>query len=162
MLDIRIKTVDYSDIARWVSLSKEYDGYIKEIVSDLTEWYEGDGSSSVSFDDYMGSKISKGEAFMAIGADDDCRGIIAVSIANNRITFFGVSHKYDFYEVGDFLLAYALSKLNINANITTNIVKSNAEPFQKERSLFNKYDFTYSHDGLENGVPVCCMERRNY
>ena len=97
---------------------------------------------------------------MAIGEDDECRGIIAISIANNRITFFGISHEYDFYEVGDFLLAFALSKLNTEANITTSIVKSNAEPFQKEYALFSKYNFTFLYDDLENGVPVSCMERR--
>lgn len=97
---------------------------------------------------------------MAIGEDEACCGIIAISIANNRITFLGMSHEYDFYEVGDFLVAYALSKLNIKANITTNIVKSNAEPFQKEHAVFSKYNFTFSHDDLENGVPVSCMERR--
>lgn len=157
---MKIKTVDYSDIPHWVSLSKEYDVYIQEIVPNLTEWYEGNGTSSISFEDYMDSKISKGEAFMALGEDNSCRGIVAVSIANNRITFFGISHKYDFYEVGDFLLTHALSKLDISANITTNIVKSNAEPFQKEHALFNKYNFAYLYDGLENGVPVSCMERR--
>ena len=157
---MRIKVMDNSDIPAWVELSKEYDTYILEIVPNLTEWYEGNGELSISFDKYMDSKIIKSEAFMAIGGDGSCCGIIAVSVANNRITFFGVSHKCEFMEVGDLLLKYALSKLSVDLSITTNIVKSDAEPFQKEHALFDKYGFTFSHYGLENGVPVSCMEKK--
>ena len=157
---MRIKTVDYSEIPQWVELSKEYDCYILDIVPNLIEWYEGNGDTSVSFDKYMDSKISKDEAFMAISEDSDCCGIIAISIANNRISFFGVSLKFNFMEVGILLLEHALSKLDVRLKITTNIVKSDAEPFKKEYELFSKYGFTFSHDDLENGVPVSCMERK--
>ena len=157
---MRIKTVDYSDIPQWVELSKEYDCYILDIVPNLAEWYGGNGDTSISFDKYMDSKINKGEAFMAVSEDGDCCGIIAISIANNRITFFGVSHKYNFFEIGTLLLEYALTKLNDRSNITKNIVRSNAEPFKKEHELFSKYGFSFSHDDLENGVPVNCMERK--
>ena len=159
---MKIKIVDYSDIPHWVELSKEYDRYILELVPNLTEWYEGNGDTSISFVKYIDSKISKGEAFMAIDDNDECRGIVAISIANNRITFLGVSLKFDFMDVGVFLLEHALSQLDIRSDITTNIVKSNAESFQKEHELFCKYGFIFSHDGLENGVPVSCMVRRMY
>ena len=71
-----------------------------------------------------------------------------------------LNSNYDFGDVGDSLLAYALSKLNTKARITTNIVKSHAEPFQKEHEIFNKYNFAFSHHDLEHGVPVSCMERK--
>ena len=157
---MRIKTIDNSDIPVWVELSREYDRYILEIVPSLTEWYEGNGELSVSFDKYMESKIIKNEAFMVIGDDGGCCGIIAISVANSRITFFAISHKCDFMDAGDILLNHALSKMSVRSSITTNIVKSDAEPFQKQHALFKKYGFTFSHYGLENGVPVSCMERK--
>ena len=162
MFAMRIRTVNYSDISSWIALSEEYDCYILEVVPNLTEWYEGNGNASISFDHYMKSKISKSEAFMATDNENNCYGIVAISYANNRITFFWVSllHGYDFYEVGDFLLAHALSELDTNANITTNILKSCAKPFQKEHEVFSKHHFTFSHDDLENGVPVSCMVRK--
>ena len=159
---VKIKIVSYSDISSWVALSREYDRYILEVVPDLTEWYEGNGDSTISFDDYMESKISKNEVFMATDDESNCCGVIAISKANNRITFFGVSlsHGCNFYEVSDFLLVHALSELNTNAIITTNIVKSCAEPFRKEHEVLSKHNFTFSHDDLENGVPVSCMARK--
>jgi len=155
---LKIKKVCLSDIPNWVLLSNEYDKYVKETVSDLTEWYEG-SNTALSFDNYMKSKISKNEAFMAIDEKNECCGIIAISKKNNNITFFGVSHKHDFYSTGEYLLDYALSQLNQNISIKINELKSNAEQIQKTYALLNKYKFVYLCDVLENGVVVNCMER---
>jgi hypothetical protein len=100
---MEIKKICLADIPTWILLSKEYDGYVKGIVPDLTEWYGG-GETSISFDEYMKAKISKNEAFMATDESGACCGIVAISKNNNNITFFGISHKYDFYQIGDFLL----------------------------------------------------------
>ena len=156
---MKIKMMCLSDIPAWVLLSKEYDRYVQEIVSDLTEWYEGN-ESSLPFDKYMESKINKSEAQMVINENGDCCGAIAVSKASNNITFFAISHMLDFEQTGNLLLDCALSTLNSKANIKTNLIKSNAEHIQKQLALLNKYGFVYSHDDLENGVPVSCLEKR--
>ena len=88
---MKIRLVNHNDIPKWWALSREYDCYVKEIVSDLTEWYDGNDTSP-AFDAYIQSKIKKSEAFIAVDALDNCLGIIAVSVNNNRITFFGISH----------------------------------------------------------------------
>ena len=85
-LIVRIKSVGLSDIFVWTALSNEYDIYVKEIVSDITEWYEGN-ETSTSFNDYMKAKIHQNEAFMATGANGTCCGIVAISKTNNRITY---------------------------------------------------------------------------
>jgi hypothetical protein len=156
---MEIKTICLSDIPAWIALSKEYDKYVKEIVPDLIEWYEGN-ETSLSYEKYMQAKISKNEAFMATDESGACCGIIAISRNNNNITFFGISHKSDFYQIGNLLLDHALPMLNTKAIIKTNIIKSNAGQIQKQHTLLSKYGFVFSHDDLENGVPVSCMERR--
>jgi hypothetical protein len=156
---MKIKIVNNSDIPSWIFLSKEYDKYVKEIVPDLTEWYEGNGTTSFSFDEYMRRKIDKNEAFMAINENDNCCGIIAISKTNNNITFFAISHKYDFITTGKLLFDYALSQLDANKNIKINEIKSDSEQMQKQYKLLSEYGFTYSHDDLENGVPVICMTK---
>ena len=155
---MRIKTMCLSDIPNWVLLSREHDSYVKELVPDLTEWYEGN-ETSMSYDDYMKAKISKNEAFMATGGSGACCGIAAISKNNNNITFFGVSHKCDFFEIGNLLLNHALPMLNPKSNIKTNIIRSTAEQIQKQYTLFNRHGFVFSHDDLENGVPVSCLVR---
>ena len=154
-----IKNVCFSDISDWILLSKEYDKYVQETVSNLTEWYNG-SDASISFDNYMKSKIRQNEAFMAANENGICCGIIAISKRSNNITFFGVSHKYDLYSTGELLLDYALSQLNTNISIRINEIKSNAEQIQKVYTILNKFDFVYLCDELENGVPVNCMERK--
>jgi hypothetical protein len=156
---LRIRNVSVDDIPVWITLSKEYDNYVKEVVSDLTEWYEGNGTSSLSFDDYMKSKINKNEAFMAVDEYEKCCGIIAISQKTNNITFFGVFHEYDVLAAGAFLLQHAFSKLDTNKSILLNELKSNAEQIQKIYALLAKFNFVYKEDVLENGVPVNCMER---
>ena len=156
---LKIRDVCFSDVPTWILLSKEYDCYVLEIVPDLIEWYEGN-ETSISYDKYMQAKINQKEAFMAVDEGDNCCGIIAFSKSNNNITFFAISHKCDFYIVGNLLLEHALSVLNTDTSIKTNIIKSNSDQIQKEHLLFNKHGFIYSYDDLENGVPVSCMERR--
>jgi hypothetical protein len=107
----------------------------------------------------MQAKISKHEAFMAIDGSGGCFGIAAISKTNNNITFFGISHNHDFYEVGSLLLDHALSLLNTGETIKTNIIKNNAEQIQKQCTLFEKYGFVFSHDDIENGAPVSCMKK---
>ena len=155
---VEIKIVCLSDIPNWILLSKEYDSYVQEIVPNLTEWYEG-SETSISFDMYMKAKISKNEAFMATDESGAYCGIVAISKNNNNITFFGISHKFDFYEIGGFLLEHVLPLLNTKAIIKTNVIKSNAEQIQKQHVLLSNYGFVFSHDDLENGVPVSCMKR---
>ena len=157
---MKIKILSYSDIPAWILLSKEYDCYVQEIALDLTEWYDGN-ETSLSFDKYMNSKISKNEAFMATDETGACCGITAISKTNNNITFFAISHKNDFYRTGELLLDYALSILDTKTTIKTNIIKSNAEQVQKQHTLFSKYGFIFSRDDLENGVPVICYEKPN-
>jgi len=155
---MKMKNVEPSDIPVWTALSQEYDRYVKELVSDLTEWYEGN-AESISYTDYMNAKIQKNEAFMATDKSSICCGIIAISKTNNRITFFAVSHHCDFTEAGKALLTHALSELRTNRDITVNIIKSDAEQIQKQYTLFRQYDFAFFTDGIENGVPVNCLKR---
>ena len=141
-------------------LSREYDKYILEIVPDLTEWYEGNGDTLISYEKYMDAKISKGEAFMAVTEENDCCGIIAISIKNNRISFFGISEKHNFKKAGEMLLKHALSMFDTESDIISNIIDSNAKPFQMQFELFIKHGFIFSHNGFEHGVPIKCMVRR--
>lgn len=120
---MQIRCVDYSDIPIWQSLSSEFDRYGKELVPDLTEFYE-DNDNSPSFAAYMKSKIDKHEAHMAVDPNDKCLGIVAFSRKNNRITFFGVSHSADFGLVGHTLLKHALESLNTREPIYINEGKS--------------------------------------
>jgi hypothetical protein len=142
----------------WKSISNEYDKYVQEIVSDINEWYGG-SETSLSFQNYMKAKITKGEAFMATDKNNNCCGVVAISKTKNNITFFAISHKYDFLKVGDLLLTQSLSILNKKARIKTNIIKSDAEQIRKQHMLFKKHGFIFSHDDLENGVPVRCLIR---
>ena len=100
---MKIRLVNNTDISKWQELSHEYDCYVRELVPDLSKWYDGNDTSP-AFGDYMNFKIIKQEAFMAVDTFDGCLGIIAISLRNNRITFFGVSHKSDFQSVGPALM----------------------------------------------------------
>jgi len=153
---MQIKNVGFEDTYKWMLLSKEYDEYVRETTSDLTEWYEG-GDTSFSFDEYMERRIRRNEAFMAVDERDECYGIIAISRDNNNITFFGTFHKYDTLSVGDFLIRYALSELDANKSIKINELKSNSRQIQKNYALLDKFGFIYQDEVLENGVPVNCM-----
>lgn len=154
MTDILLKTVGENDIPQWLKLSHEFDVYIKELVGSLSQWYDGN-ENDIAFWDYMNSKIVKKEAIMAVGrVNTDCLGIIAFSRNNNRITFFGVSHKAHFETVSQMLIGYALSQLDANKQISVNIIKSDAEMLRKEREIFYEYGFVNYKSELENGVPV--------
>ena len=87
-------------------------------------------------------------------ANTDCLSIIAFSRNNNRITFFGVSHKAHFESFSKLLIDYALSHLDTNKRITVNVIKSDAEILCKERKVFSNYGFIYSNSEIENGVPI--------
>jgi hypothetical protein len=154
MSDFLLKIVGVNDIPQWLKLSHEFDVYIKELVGSLSQWYNGN-KNDIAFLDYMNAKIAKKEAIMALGrANKDCLGIIAFSKNNNRITFFGVSHKAHFESVSKLLIDYALSHLDTNKQISINIIKSDAEMLYKEREIFSEYGFVYGNSELENGVPV--------
>ena len=155
---MQIKTIGHEDSLTWMSLSKEYDDYVREASPDLTEWYDGNDVSP-SFEDYRKSKISKKEALMAVNDDGDCCGIIAISRNNNNITFFGVFHKYDVMIVGDYLLSHAISELDASKIIKITEIKSQSEQIQKHNALFTKFGFTYQGDVMESGVSVKCMAR---
>ena len=152
MENILIKPVTKDDIGTWWDLSREYDEYIKEMVSDLTHWYEGN-ETDTAFTDYMNAKIEKNEAFMAI-EDKECLGIIAFSKTHNRITFFAVVHNKEFEPVGGILMDHAFDQLNTSFDISINVVKSTAEHVKKEREFVKKRGFEFANEELENGVPV--------
>jgi hypothetical protein len=154
MADLLLKVVEAIDIPQWLMLSHEFDVYIKELVGSLSHWYDGN-ENDIEFSDYMNSKIVKQEAIMVVErANTCCLGIIAFSKNNNRITFFGVSHKADFEPVSMLLINYVLSQLDTNKQITVNVIKSDSEILNKERKIFADYGFIYRNSDLENGVPV--------
>ena len=158
---MQIREVTYDDISKWLSLAHEYDKYVKELVPDLIEWYNG-SQTSISFENYMNAKILQHEAFIVTCKNNqDCFGITAISIKNNRITFFGISHNCDFMKIGEQLLSYSLNLLNSNADIFVNIIKSKEKQIQKQYELFDKFGFLYYSDGLENGVPVNIMIKKS-
>lgn len=152
MGNILIKPVTKGDIGIWMELSREYDEYIKEMVSGLTHWYEGN-ETDMAFTDYMNAKIEKKEAFMAID-DKECLGIIAFSKTYNRITFFAVAHNKEFESVGDILMDHAFKQLDTSLDISINVIKSTAEHVRKEREFVKECGFVFSNEELENGVPV--------
>ena len=150
---MEIKLVNSEDIQKWKNLSFEYDKYVKELVSDLTEWYEG-GENSMSFDEYIERRINQKEAFMAIDNNDNCLGIVAISYKRNYITFFGISENMDIEIIGNKLLHYVFKKLDINKPISINEIKSKSEWILKHNELYNKNGFVLNGDTIENGVPV--------
>ena len=150
---MNIRLVNTADLPQWMALSREYDCYVRELVADLTEWYDGN-ETSPAFGDYMNSKIKKQEALMAVDTSNGCLGIIAISIKNNRITFFAVSHKSDFQSIGSALMKTALEKLDDSKPISINEIVSTSPQIQMFRDLFCDFGFVYSCDSTENGVPV--------
>lgn len=160
MSSIKIRPITIEDIPMWIALSKEHDDYVKELVSDLTQWYEGN-ESDMAFTDYIIAKIQQQEAFMATDNNGKwCFGIVAFSKKYNRITFFGISHNQDFYLVGEALMSYALNQLNSNMEIAINIIQSTAPQIEKEREFIKRYGFVCIGSELENGVPVDKMMKQ--
>lgn len=160
MRNIKIKTITAEDIPRWIDLAKEHDAYVNDLVSDLTQWYEENGSD-IAFADYMKAKIKQNEAFMATDTDNiGCYGVVAFSRKHNRITFFGVAHNQDYYLIGELLMSWALNQLNCNKEITINVIKSTAQQIEKEREFIKKCGFVYISTEWENGVPVDKMMKQ--
>ncbi|ERJ10923.1 GNAT family N-acetyltransferase [Haloplasma contractile] len=152
-----IHKVKKKDKPTWIRLSSEYDDYVRELVPDLTEWYEGN-ETDISYDKYMNAKIEKGEAFMVKDKKTNkCLGIVAFSKKNNRITYLAVSHQADFFPVGELLMKLALSQLSTENEIAINVIKSKAEHIKKEKELITSHGFKSSSCTLENGVPVLKM-----
>lgn len=150
---MKIKLVTNNDIPKWEYLSFEHDKYVKELVSDLSEWYEGN-ENSISFKNYMKSKINKKEAFMAVDDNNDCLGIIAFSYKNNYITFFGINSNSNIEIIGNKLFAHIFTLLDKNKPIYVNLMKSKSNWIKKYRELFINNGFTSFDDTIENGVPV--------
>jgi hypothetical protein len=150
---MQIRSVTESDIPRWSALSAEYDSYVKESVSDLSEWYGGN-ETSPAFDFYMRSKIRQHEAFMAVDSDDKLLGIIAFSRKNNRITFFAVCHSADFAAVGNALFHRTIELLDMSKPVFINEIISSADWMRMHRELYRDYGFAFYSDSIENGVPV--------
>ena len=151
---MQIRILNNEDIPKWWALSREYDKYIEELVSDLKEWYNGNNDTSLSFDAYIETKINKQEVLLAVDEQDDCLGIIAISRANNRISFLGISHNTDFHVVGGGLMKYALKNLDESRLMSINELNSTSPKIQMHRDLLHAFGFEYSSDSLENGVPV--------
>jgi len=152
-IPMQIKLVNNIDIPKWLELSSEYDCYVKESVPNLTEWYEGNGDSP-AFDTYMQSKINQQEAFMAVDSHGGCLGIIAISKKNNRITFFGVTHKANFQMVGHALFSHVFEFLDDSKSIYINEIISSSAWIKQHRELYLSLGFIFSCNSVENGVSV--------
>ena len=150
---MQIRLVTKNDISKWEYLSFEHDKYVKELVSDLSEWYNGN-ENSISFNKFMESKINKNEAFMAVDKNDNCLGLIAFSYKNNNITFFGINNNTNIEFVGNKLLSHILGLLNKNKSIYVNILKCKSNWINSYRELFINNGFILYGDTIENGVPV--------
>ena len=150
---MKIRHVTNNDIKKWEYLSFEHDKYVNDLVSDLSEWYNGN-ENSISFNKFMESKTNKNEAFMAIDENDNCLGIIAFSYKNNNITFFGISSNTNIEIIGNKLLAYILNLLDKNNSIYVNLMKSKSNRINRYKELFINNGFTLYGDTIENGVPV--------
>ena len=150
---MEIRLVNNNDISKWEYLSFEHDKYVKELVSDLSEWYNGN-ENSISFNKFMESKINKNEAFMATDENDNCLGIIAFSYKNNNITFFGISNNTNIEFIGNKLLSHILNLLDKNNSIYVNLIKSKSNWINRYKELFINNGFILYGDTIENGVPV--------
>ena len=155
---MKIRLLTFEDIEKWVELSSEYDCYVKELVPDLTEWYQGN-KNEPSFNFYMESKIKQKEAYMATDDFDHCLGIAAISIKNNRITFFGIKHSADINIVGNLLLKHSISLLDKNREISINAIASQSNWIKKSKEIIMANGFVQNGNSLENGVPVDTFKR---
>lgn len=149
-----ITHLTYEDIKRWKDFSHEIsDEIVEQLIPDKNVFWEG-------FNDYMKAKIRKKEAFMAIDrVSNNCQGIIAFSKRHNRITFFGIKKNVDFNEVGSKLLNVALNQLDTKREVTTIVLKSNAEYILNEKELYSKYGFIQHEETFEAGVPGYIMKK---
>ena len=155
---MQVRSINENDIPKWQALSAEYDCYVKELVADLIEWYDGN-DTSLDFISYMKAKISQGEAFMAVDSGDKCLGVIAFSKKNNRITFFGVAHSSDFQIVGNALFKNVLKQLNNSKSMYINEISSTSEWIQLHKKLYCTWGFCFHGNNIENGVPVKTFEK---
>ena len=152
---MNIRFVTKMDIPKWRKLSNEHDKYVLEIVSDLTEWYEGNGTDiSQSFDFYMESKIKQNEAFISIDENDNCIGIVAFSYKRNYITFFGVSDNSIIKVIGNELLIHVLSLMDKEKPIFVNEINSKSDKIMQYVGLYIENGFKKNGNAIENGVPV--------
>ncbi len=143
-----IRWATKQDISIWKSLSKEYDKYISEISFDLSKWYNG-------FNEYMNRKIDQYEAVIAVDRISGiCKGIIAFSRSNNRITFFAVSSKANYLKTADGLLCVALRQLNSNLDIKINLPDSNNEFLLQDRNFFEINGFNFDKNVIIDGCPM--------
>jgi GNAT superfamily N-acetyltransferase len=137
----------------WLGLAHETDKNVRDIITDIGIFYEG-------FDKYMEAKIIQNEAYMAVDKiSTQCIGIVAFSKKYNRITFLGVSEKYDFDKIGFKLIEYTLPKLDNTKDISTNVFKGNHERLLQVKHLYEKFGFVeYDNTIFEAGVPACMMK----
>ena len=155
---MKVKIITEEDIPKWELLSFEHDIYVKELVSDITEWYEGN-ENSPSYKVYMESKIRQKEAFMVIDIFGNCLGIIAFSKKSNRITFFGISKNGDIKIIGNLLLSHGIKLLDKKRKIGINLMCSKSDWINQYRELYIENGFVQTGDALENGVPVNVFEK---
>lgn len=151
---MNIRPVTMDDWQIWINLAHEGDKIVKDLISDISIFYEG-------FDKYMEVKIKQNEAYMATDeSTGKCMGIVAFSIRYNRITFFAVSEVFDLEKAGSKLIEFALNKLDCTKEISVNILKGNHEALLKEKELFQRFKFIEYDDSIyEAGVPACMMKR---
>lgn len=142
-----------ADMPAWAALSAQYDEFVRALVGDLRQWYEGNDDSP-AFTLYMQAKISQREAFMACDSRQACAGIVAFSRHHNRITFLGISRDADLIPTGTALLRHAFTQLNPDLPIAINLIASPAPWIGQHRQLLTGLGFVNSGDAHENGVPV--------
>lgn len=149
-----IRALMEKDIPVWLALAHEGDEAVSGMSADIAVFYEG-------FDDFMARKIKQHEAFMAVDqVTGKCRGIVAFSKNHNRVTFLGITKDTDFQEVGGKLMEFTLNQLDNTKEITVNVMKSDAEPINQERVLYERFSFVESDATIiEDGVPATQMKR---
>ena len=126
------RLVTKENIPSWLALAHEGDNAIRELIPDISTFYEG-------FDKYIISKIKNNEALMVVDSPSEkCAGIVAFSRKNNRITFLGVCKEADFTPVGRKLMDTVLTKLDTSREIKVNVIKSDHELLRRERDLYRE------------------------
>ena len=148
------RLVTKEDVPSWLALAHEGDNAIRELIPDISTFYEG-------FDKYIISKIKKNEALMVVDSPSEkCAGIVAFSRKNNRITFLGATREADITAVGHKLLEMVLIKLDTSREIKANVIKSDDEIIKRERELYLEHGFIRDEtEVVEAGVPAFSMKR---
>lgn len=152
-----IRPMILEDTDRWMALSREFDPYIEEQGLDLETWY-GHVPGGNPFEDYMKTKITHQEAYIATSEEGATLGAVAFSKAN-RISFLGVSLKVEYQPVAAALMDVALANLDLSKPITTTEMDIEAPHVTNQIALLDSYGFKPIGHQIEEGLPVILCER---